>query len=612
MFPHLKSARVNLQLLQEAACRQLVQQLTLIEGSKVIVLDDAMIGPLGLITKPKLFSDRGIRLLPLKPEIRVPKEIRNIIYILRPQVSLMETLVTQVKANMLNGRQFHLYFVPRLSCLCIKQLENKDVLTAFGRIDELPWNFFPLEYDVVSMEMPHSYREVTIEGDFSCLFQAATGLVQLQRLYGRIPKIYGKGVQAQLVWEKAKQLAIDEKTLYNADRGAIDQLILLDRGIDLMSTLATQLTYEGLIDEFYGIRQNQLSLPGEHFSSYNAADMANDYGTGVQERLLATSDRKLIMLHSGEHLYSELRNRNFNEVRNVLARKVREIQLHMSVSREDQSVQEIKVLVERLPQLMKLKEATSVHTTIAELIDRQIKVDSFGEDLVAEQDYMNCEDIDRPSAYIDDLIARRTDLRTVLRLICMQCAAGSGFKERVLTHYKRELVHVYGLEVLLTLRHLEKAGLIRLQTESRAYAVLRKTLRLTLEGNPEINPTDISYVHSFYAPLTARLVEHSLRPLGWQTLKSQITNLPGPTFEDFQVQLIGIGGRHAAAAGSKGDGYMLHSRRVVLVFIVGGITFAEIAALRFLAAQEDNNVEFLIASTKIINKHTFLDSLMSS
>jgi len=52
--------------------------------------------------------------------------------------------------------------------------------------------------------------------------------------------------------------------------------------------------------------------------------------------------------------------------------------------------------------------------------------------------------------------------------------------------------------------------------------------------------------------------------------------------------------------------------RVVLVCFVGGCTFAEIAALRFLAAQEDNNVEFLIATTKVVNKHSFLDSLMSS
>lgn len=37
-------------------------------------------------------------------------------------------------------------------------------------------------------------------------------------------------------------------------------------------------------------------------------------------------------------------------------------------------------------------------------------------------------------------------------------------------------------------------------------------------------------------------------PLGWQSLQSQIYNLPGPIFEDFQTQLVGIGGRHSSTA----------------------------------------------------------------
>jgi len=92
MFPHLKGhgQRVNLQLLQEAACRELVQHLERIEGSKVIVLDEAMIGPLDLVTRPKLFADRGIRLLALKPELHLPREVANVVYVVRPRVALME------------------------------------------------------------------------------------------------------------------------------------------------------------------------------------------------------------------------------------------------------------------------------------------------------------------------------------------------------------------------------------------------------------------------------------------------------------------------------------------------------------------------------------------
>lgn len=42
----------------------------------------------------------------------------------------------------------------------------------------------------------------------------------------------------------------DELSAGNMGKGSIDQLIILDRSIDLMSVLATQLTYEGLIGKF--------------------------------------------------------------------------------------------------------------------------------------------------------------------------------------------------------------------------------------------------------------------------------------------------------------------------------------------------------------------------
>ncbi|KAH8273232.1 hypothetical protein KR026_008042 [Drosophila bipectinata] len=621
MFPHLKGQghRVNLELLQESACRELTKLLDGIKGCKAIVLDKAMIGPLDLVTRPKLFKDRNLRLLALSPDL--PRDVNNVVYLVRPQVALMDLLVGHVKASPPGSRKFHIIFVPRRSCLCISHLENSGVLNSFGQITELTWNLFPLDSDVVTMELPYAFRDVSVDGDTTSLYQMAVGLVQLQRLYGRILKIYGKGEQAHRVWEHAKQLGRDDRALYHGDKGVIDQLILLDRSIDLLSPLATQLTYEGLIDEFFGIRENKVTLAANLFSSEesaggNASDEsvggnANGRGEGVDlETSLSDPQQKTLLLHSGEQLYAELRDKHFNEVTKLLARKAREIHAQMHSNSQNTEIKVMKTFVDSLRQLMTQKAEISKHTSIAGVLHEKVNAFDFSDDLAAEQEFMVCEDLDKPSAYIEDQIASKAPLRTVLRLLCLQCTAASGFKEKLLSHYKRELVQVYGLEVLLTLSSLEKAGLLHQQTDSRAYAVLRKTLHLTVDDNVEVEPKDISYVHSFYAPLTVRLVEHTLKPLGWQSLKSQITNLPGPTFEDFQAQLVGIGGRHTG--GMVGEGSLLQVPRVVLVCFVGGCTFAEIAALRFLSAQEDNNVEFLIATTKVVNKNSFLDSLMGS
>ncbi len=46
----------------------------------------------------------------------------------------------------------------------------------------------------------------------------------------------------------------------------IDSLVIIDRSVDLLSTLPTQLTYEGLIDELFGISQASVKVPGDRFS----------------------------------------------------------------------------------------------------------------------------------------------------------------------------------------------------------------------------------------------------------------------------------------------------------------------------------------------------------
>jgi len=46
----------------------------------------------------------------------------------------------------------------------------------------------------------------------------------------------------------------------------IDNLLIIDRNVDPLTPLLTQLTYEGLIDEFFGIHNSQYCF---HYSCYH-------------------------------------------------------------------------------------------------------------------------------------------------------------------------------------------------------------------------------------------------------------------------------------------------------------------------------------------------------
>lgn len=49
-------------------------------------------------------------------------------------------------------------------------------------------------------------------------------------------------------------------------------------------------------------------------------------------------------------------------------------------------------------------------------------------------------------------------------------------------------------------------------------------------------------------------------------------------------------------------------RRLVVVMFIGGVTFAEVAALRWLSRRPDVNSDFLVCTTKLVSGSSLLSS----
>uniref|UniRef100_A0A2K6DRC4 Vacuolar protein sorting-associated protein 33A n=1 Tax=Macaca nemestrina TaxID=9545 RepID=A0A2K6DRC4_MACNE len=204
------------------------------------------------------------------------------------------------------------------------------------------------------------------------------------------------------------------------------------------------------------------------------------------------------------------------------------------------------------------------HTSIAELMKDVTTSEDFFDKLTVEQEFMSGIDIDKVNNYTEDCIAQKHSLIKVLRLVCLQSV--------FLEYYKREILQTYGFEHMLTLHNLEKAGLLKPQTGGRNnYPTIRKTLALWMDDVKEQNPKDISYMYSGYALLSVRLAQLVSRP-GWRSIDEVLCILPGPHFEEPQPLPTGLQKKRQPG-----------ENRVTLIFFLGGITFAEIAAMRFLS-----------------------------
>uniref|UniRef100_A0A8C6H2R7 Vacuolar protein sorting-associated protein 33A n=1 Tax=Mus spicilegus TaxID=10103 RepID=A0A8C6H2R7_MUSSI len=581
MAAHLSYGRVNLNVLREAVRRELREFLDKCAGSKAIVWDEYLTGPFGLIAQYSLLKVICI------------SDVKNIIFLVRPRLELMDIIAENVLSEDRRGptRDFHILFVPRRSLLCEQRLKDLGVLGSFIHREEYSLDLIPFDGDLLSMESEGAFKECYLEGDQTSLYHAAKGLMTLQALYGTIPQIFGKGECARQVANMMVRMKREFTGSQNSVFPVFDNLLLLDRNVDLLTPLASQLTYEGLIDEIYGIQNSYVKLPPEKFAP-------KKQGGGGGGKDLPTEAKKL-QLNSAEELYAEIRDKNFNAVGSVLSKKAKIISAAFEERHNAKTVGEIKQFVSQLPHMQAARGSLANHTSIAELIKDVTTSEDFFDKLTVEQEFMSGIDTDKVNSYIEDCIAQKHPLIKVLRLVCLQSVCNSGLKQKVLDYYRREILQTYGYEHILTLNNLEKAGLLKAQTGGRNnYPTIRKTLRLWMDDVNEQNPTDISYVYSGYAPLSVRLAQLLSRP-GWRSIEEVLRILPGPHFEERQPLPTGLQKKRQPG-----------ENRVTLVFFLGGVTFAEIAALRFLSQLEDGGTEYVIATTKLMNGNSWIEALM--
>jgi hypothetical protein len=180
---------------------------------------------------------------------------------------------------------------------------------------------------------------------------------------------------------------------------------------------------------------------------------------------------------------------------------------------------------------------------------------------------------------------------------------------------------VYGYHHLPLLISLQALGLLvkSPSTLPHPFPSLRKSLRLVVDDINDAAPNDISYVYSGYAPLSIRLVQcitqknsvlsagpaedtakqtgrgslPQAHPIaGWRGFEDVIGSIPGATVDIRQKAEGGV----VASEGKDAKDRSI----TTVVFFLGGCTFTEIAALRWMSKQTKGR-KFLIATTGIIN-----------
>jgi len=322
------------------------------------------------------------------------------------------------------------------------------------------------------------------------------------------------------------------------------------------------------------------------------------------------------------------------------------------VRHQAKTVAQLRDFVGKLGGLQTEHQSLRLHTGLSEILVPMTRTEEFNKSLEIQQNLLASYDVNNQINAIEDLIAQGADMQTVLRLLCLASIIAGGIKSKTLDNLKREVLQAYGyqyLPVLLALgspplsvllpNPLPPSASQSIASSKYPFTSLRKSLRLLIEDPDPMEEleNDISYVYSGYAPISVRLVQcvaqkggvlsnpaaekekkaatddtDGQRPptkfqahpiVGWKGFEDVIGSIPGATVDIVQ--------RPPGSVDVPASSSLLLPREqttTTVVFFLGGCTYTEIAALRWVGRQNKGR-RFLIATTGIVSGGSIVDSI---
>ncbi|KAK0404597.1 hypothetical protein QR680_017531 [Steinernema hermaphroditum] len=592
----------DLALMSLLAKRELMQILASIDGEKDLIVQPHLMRPLDKIASMTLLQQHNCsRVQQLQPGANLVwgDSVVHRLYLVRPSVSIAKVISEHIRAE--PTKRYSVAFVDRKCNACEREFEKNGV---FGLIDqyELQLSFLPIESDLFSLEIPQS----NFRHDAGNVYSLAKSLWQLQSLYGMIPAIYGIGKLSQQTNTIMKKLYLEIGEPRPSPDRPISHCFLFDRNVDPITPLLTACTYESMINDTFGIYCGKTT-----------------FGSDVTDRLRQKEGNKpkVTALDNNDEVFSAVRNKHIGAVSQFLSAKTKSVQEGFDKATNLKKVAEFKSFVSsELRPLKQQQKLLELHICVCEVIFDGNK--GISERLSLEHALVNgTVDSNEVFAYLEMAMCKQQDLWSVLQLACIWSITHNGIPSKQYSQFRSQFLRAYGYDLLplfhslmvnnfLVQRDLTASlpAIIRnsspsatATTDKPTFGFLAKRLNLlTTVKSGETNgtnakaPNSMNYVFSgAYTPMFCQLVSDTVAS-GWNTANLKKT-FGSTVFCEENV---------LSSANRRPD---CRAQKAILVVFIGGVTYAEVAALRIFA--HSKNFRLIVAATHIIDRYAFLKAM---
>ncbi|KAL3276543.1 hypothetical protein HHI36_011918 [Cryptolaemus montrouzieri] len=520
---------------------------------------------------------------------------KAIYYMIYSDFSVFKLVIDQIRSSVdienPPKNKFHVVVIPRVTYLFEKELEEYGLFHTCVKLHSYQWLPIHIDTGILSLEIPFCFRSLFINQDLNYLPMFSKCLWQLLLVVGKVDFIlalgqYSNGILSQLdtLWEES---GYSDKL--DSDIGG---LILMDRSLDYTSTLLTPGIYSALLKEVYKVNAGYCESKHEDCPPVDSKFNPNIKINPVVINLNSEQDQ----------IYASIKNKYFTEVTSVLSSLTKELKKEKLNSKE-MSVDEIKKYVQtQLGATNSRKKNIANHLIAAETIVNVLgwRFENLSE---IELNIINNASKSSNLEFLMELMCIENNELVSLRLFCLLLVTQE-LSENEINQFWGKFLHHFGYKYGYVLQNLTNAGMI---SDSRTtinkfgnikipkfsskqfYSVANRLKQIPSHKIDYQHPTCPSYVfRGAYIPLITQISSMVLNSMPLEEIKSKL--------EDIGSLII-----------RNERGYPLQ-KRTLLVFVIGGVTYAEIGALNFI--EDLTGVKVIVLSDQIISGNDLMENFL--
>ena len=559
-------------------------------------------------------TDKIIKINTKEKGIDIIRQIKEdiVIFIIRPDKDIFNVVLEihlMLRALRPKGLTENIIFIPRENYDIIEYMTTNNMILDFN-IENLNIDLVPIDIDLLSLERVDSIKEIYIDKNLSCVSDLANAVVKLETCFGKIKYKYIKGDLAQTFCDTMEEKEKENNVKENEDE--ILGMIVLDRSVDFITLMTTNYTCEGLIDENVGINLGRIkvkeSMLTENLNPNQPASNANN----INNKKKIQDNKKIV--HYGlttniNKFFCSFRCMHYlDALKYIKATREYYQKLFSNKNSSKLTTSELKDMTEELKYFMSnfknelVMNENLMNFVIEPLIDKEhLKY------IEKEQLLLSGEIPDNLYNYYDEILCEQKDLISLIKLMIIESLTQNGIQGY--QKLKREILNIYGFQKIFLFRDLEILGWLREKQILKnlkniidfTYSQIYEKLQLVKENYQPLVVEDCSYVLSGYCPISLKIIEKAVYG-EWYTIIDVLRKMPGATYCPENEKVIKE---------------PVKDRNIMFIIFVGGVTYTEIEAIRFLNRKfnEENlkgkrkKTQFIILTTGILNSKKILHNL---